>query len=1518
MPKLSENQDSILSFLHKHFYPIALLAIIALALSLRLYGINWDNGIAYTPHPDERAILFKVAEISPVKASEFTSLFNANESSWNPHWFAYGSLPIYLIKGIESISEAISSPGIQDLRITGRLVSTIADIVTLITVYILGARLYSRKVALIACGFIALAVLHIQLSHFFAVDTLQAMFAVLTIFFLYRVARFGGLANSILAGLFMGLGLATKASQLPILLAFAVAHVMWLLNLSGDNEHQTYIFQDRLKEVFINTLAGLLTAVGAFFLTQPYAFLDWKQFYSDFTEQSEMVRRIRDYPYTRQYINTQSYLYFIQQHIFWGLGIPLGIIAWSGLLFVAVRGLEFRRAILYGLMGIVVPAGLLIWSSDIKVVIVASALVILSLLVTLPFRQAKNRLDVVILSWVLPYLIITGSLEVKFMRYMIPVTPFLILFGSQMLVSFWHTSLNYFRKIKSEIDIYKYLKIFLILSGVLLTFFSIFYSISYLAIYSKPHTAVRASEWIQANLPKSSVLLKEHWEEGIPNLHGYQIEELPMYDPDVDSKINSISNHLAKADALILYSDRLYGTIPRIPDRYPKSSSYYQLLFSGQLGYHLAHYETAYPNLLGITLIHNSFSRPNLPIPKTFEGFNNGGISVDLGHSDESFSVYDHPTILIFFNSKRYDSNTIRQLIDDNYDTAFSFNEKPLFPSYSQDDLSTQLEGGSHSEIFKENIWTSKYPVITWVILIEGLLLLAFPLTFFVMRSLPDKGFMFSRTIGILIVSIIVWLLASTQWLPFNHVTITLAFAILGLASLIIFIQNKNDICQFLRHRWKLLLVTECLFLLAFFIFLSIRMANPDLWHPFRGGEKPMDLAYLNAIVKSTIMPPYDPWFSGGFLNYYYFGQFMVAMFIKATAIEVRTAYNLAIPLFFALTVAGSFSIGYNLAACAASSGNKIQSVISNRSKFLNPYFSGFIAAVSVAVIGNLDGIIQLISSLVNVTKGLPSKTFDFWQSSRMMPPDPPGFEITEFPFFSFLFADLHAHMIAIPFTLLALVLALALVLNKNHSGKSRVMVLIKESAQNLVILTMLGISIGVLRIINTWDYPTYLIIGAAAVFASNYFRYSTISASMALRSISHFVIVLLIGYVVFIPFHSNYQSFFSNLETTTNTTVLWQFLSINGLFIFILGSFYLNELRNVFASSNSANFGQYNAFQKYLSRLNKNMDFIKYLWMPLILLIIGAVSYGLVVNTGSTVPFLIGMTLIVFAVGIAKIMKREQSYRSEVFVTILSMVALLLAIGLDFYRVEGDIDRMNSVFKIYLQIWVLFAIASSYALWRLVNNYKNVFLSYRASSKILFNPSLILWSLMLVALFASSLIYPILGTRDRINDRFDSSNMSFSLDGMAYMKSSEFTDEIGTLNLRHDYEAIIWLQNNISGSPIIMEGHTPTYRWGNRISIYTGLPTVIGWKWHQEQQRWDYRDEVAERIRDVDVFYSTTEMHTATSIIEKYGVDYVYLGELESLYYPEKGLDKFQSHLDGLLDPIYFGPKVTIYRVKH
>ena len=231
-----------------------------------------------------------------------------------------------------------------------------------------------------------------------------------------------------------------------------------------------------------------------------------------------------------------------------------------------------------------------------------------------------------------------------------------------------------------------------------------------------------------------------------------------------------------------------------------------------------------------------------------------------------------------------------------------------------------------------------------------------------------------------------------------------------------------------MRRRWSTIVIAELIFLAAFLAFVLVRMANPDLWHPYRGGEKPMDFAYLNAVLRSTIMPPYDPWFGGGYLNYYYWGQFLTALLIRATAIEPVIAFNLAVPTFFALTVGGVYSIVYNLVRSAGRRLDESIGILGGVPRW-SAVFMGLVGVAFVTILGNLDGAIQVGQGVKSVMAGQPFGEFDFWRSSRMMPPDPPGHEITEFPFFTFLFADLHAHMMAIPFTVLAIGLSLAVVL---------------------------------------------------------------------------------------------------------------------------------------------------------------------------------------------------------------------------------------------------------------------------------------------------------------------------------------------------------------------------------------------------------------------------------------------------------------------------------------------------------
>ena len=1554
----------------------AVLVILALALGLRLYGLGWDQGFSYTPHPDERAILMKAEQLSFPAPSALDLLFDADQSPWNPRWFPYGSFPLYLLKGVQLTASLGPGDGIHDLRLPGRAISALADVATVFVVFLLGARVYGRRVGLVASALVALAVLHIQLGHFFAVDTLLALFAVAPVYFMVKVAREGRIRDSVLAGVFVGLGLATKLSLAPIVAPLVMAHLMYALSLGGGVRIENSPFGRRSAVALTGIILGLLAAIAVFFVVQPYAFLDWSRFVADFVEQSEMVRRIRDYPYTRQYVDTTPYWYHVRQLATWGLGPPLGVVAWAGLVYVSLRGLRVGYWPVYLIAGWGAPIAILLTSTGYLAIFLAAGVALLTLLVTLPLRTPDTRTDSLLLSWVAPFFLITGALEVKFLRYLIPITPFLVLFGSRMLWAVW----DFAKRSRPALRPWVAAGFVLVMGG------TAFYALSYLSVYSEPHSAVQTSRWINGNVPDGSVILKEHWEEGLPDLHRYEVRELRLYEGDSPQKTQELARELAAGDYLVLFSQRLYGTIPRLPERYPMTSNYYEELFSGSLGYELVWFESAGPRLLGVGLAEDTFARSDIPEPELLRDYRPAPLTLSMGFADESFSVYDHPKVMVFQNVDRLPAEALRESMEDGVAPRFTstteVNSDEVGLMLSPEDARAQQSGGTWSDIVHPGSWTNRVPVFSWLMLVEGIGLLALPIALVVFRPLADRGFLFSKLLGLLLVGLFVWLLASLQWTAFSRVSIFVAVVLLYLVSAAILIRERHDLAAFIRRRWPVLLIGELLFVVAFLSFLMVRMANPDLWHPHLGGEKPMDMAYLNAVLRSTFMPPYDPWYAGGYLNYYYWGQFLVATLIKAIGIGPAVAFNLAVPLFFALTVGGSYAVVYNLAegtrrklrgpAAALStmvqgrhddggyeetahhephpSLNHIESEASpvgdERSKGIpfarhlwqgrdrrvpggtaedrgmhwSPVTAGLAGALFVTVLGNLDGAIQVGHGVWRVlVLQAPFGKFDFWRSTRMMPPDPPGHEITEFPFFTFLFGDLHAHLMALPFTILVLGVALAVVLNGAREGGFAPC----ARTEGVARLAVLGVAVGSLRLINAWDFPTYLLIAVVSVFLADYFAHGGLSLVVLWKSALKSLFVFAVGYLAFLPFHLNFEASYVRwywpLESTTNTTPLWQFLAISGTSVFIIGSFFVGESRSVLARlwkpamswlvlvARTVAVSGGHVEDEESSKVGAG----QVLGLMLIALSIGFLltalfSFQLI---GSTIPFaaLLLALVLVASVGWLSGTRPDSPYLS--FAALLIGVSLAVAIGLDVFRFERDIDRMNSVFKFYLQIWVLLGLGAAYLLWRLAHvrrlSWRGLGWSGRA------------WLGALAALIVSASIYPVLGTHDRLGRRFDAESLPLTLDGVAFVEGTAYRDERGSIDLAADFEGIRWLQENIQGSPVVLEGVTPAFRWGNRVSIYTGLPTIVGWQWHQEQQRWNYRHTIFSRIEDVNNIYTTRDVPLALSVMRRYGVSYIYVGQLERLYYPQEGLGKFDEMLGDDLERVFQSDQVSIYRVQ-
>ncbi len=1561
----------LLAPLRRLWGPSFLLPVLLVAaLALRLYGIDWDDGHGF--HPDERSFYLRADDMFRVltQASghetwlaqwpemrtglpSIGTTLSAEHSPLNPHWFPLGSVLIYALVLIRSVAELFTDWGAMDLRFAGRTLAALADTASVALMFVIGRRMHGRWTGLLAAALTAFAVIHIQHAHFYRPEPFTVLTSLAALWAMLRFTDTARIRDAALLSLLVGLAMAPKVSVAPILAPLALVFLWtWKDRAGGRWSDLTVLSAVRFAPTV--AVAGLL-ALAAFFITNPYAFLDFGTFLADIRAQAEMAREAGHWPFTWQYADTPAFWYQIRQTSVWGLSIPLGIVAWVGAPFTAWMA----------------------WRGGVA-----------------------QRFDLLLLAWAVPAFVFLELFEVKFLRYVFPLMPFYILMGARMLVAAvyrarelrtrdgdgdtvppddapfseewhatpptvgddlifdepifgddapfseeWHATPptggivvsatgrpvdpdavvdhqpSLWQTVAQSTRRYAYPVSIAVLAFVVAS--TVLYAIAFSSIYSRPHTAVSAAEWINANVPFDATIINggSFWDERIPDLGRYDVWTFPAYHPDADrSKIPELVDRLSSSDYAAFYSNRAYGSVARLPAEYPQSSAFLRLLFAGDLGYRLERSFSSYPSLAGFELRDEPYARAGLPVPARIGDSApepGRGLGLNLGYADENVIGYDHPQVLVFRNLDRLSPSEIRSRIDDA--SAHSEETPPLM--LPPDALMAQQDGGTWSRVFRPDGWPNRVPWLSWLLALEVICLIAFPLTWWVLRPLHDRGLLFSRAVGLLLVAWVAWMLVNSGFVQFSTATIGLAMLIVAIPSAAVLAGHWREMAAWLRGHWRMVVAAEALFVLAYLAFVMIRAANPDLWHPWRGGEKPMELAYFTAVARSSVLPPYDPWFAGGYLNYYYWGYFILSIPTRLTGIPPVIAFNLAVPTLFALTATGAGALAYYFVKAArtvsgqtGSSPNSTASgwqrvVPRNRIAQWLPGGAavvGLIGAVMVAIAGNLDGAVQLFQILSDRINGIPVplSAFDFWRSSRAIPEIPNfdpnaltpwlemrdrvdlGFHITEFPYFTFLFADLHAHMMTMPFALLAVALGFAALLSVSGNGP--------KSIWTWVCAALMGLAVGSLWAINSWEYPAYALLMIGFAGAAAWMMPGEPKVRLAL-GIALAILAVVVSYAAFLPFHGATETFGTGIEPTRWRTPLSNYLLIHALPLLaalVLLSATLPRAGALFLSRFKVATPVPAAHQWLLAGVLAGLALAGYFWAA------GFLTAGVLMAL---------LTLTCWSLAATLLNGEDRASRSDLAALAMLAVALAIGIGVDFVRVEGDIARMNTVFKYYLVAWLLFGVSGAYGFWRgwaAWRNRRNVY------SKVVRYAFATIAALVGVGV----MVYPALATPVRIQDRFHSTPLT--LDGAAWMPDAVHWERDEPIELRWDADAIRWLQDNVVGSPVVLEAHGDQYRWNGRVSVYTGLPTVIGWPWHQTQQRNDW-ELIRERAGDVSTIYNTQSKNAALDLIDRYRVRYIVVGDLERIYYLPHGIEKFDRMVeDGDLELAYANDRTSIYRV--
>lgn len=731
---------------------------------------------------------------------------------------------------------------------------------------------------------------------------------------------------------------------------------------------------------------------------------------------------------------------------------------------------------------------------------------------------------------------------------------------------------------------------------------------------------------------------------------------------------------------------------------------------------------------------------------------------------------------------------------------------------------------------------------LIWYFLITAIGIGFMPLTVRLFSGFRDRGWIFAKSLGIFLSGYVMWVFSCMHLLKFsafNCILVALVCVCFNLAYAFFCRKKKQSWLKDMDFR--LVLIEEALFLLIFGFWTYVVCFDPAAY----GTEKFMDYGFMTTMMRADYMPPADPWYSGETINYYYGGQYLAVYLTKITGVGAGKGYNLMRAMIGPFAFLMPFSIVYQLLYRM-----QLHVRLTVGRKWC--MFGGILSGFAVSFCGNMHYVIYRLGKLlVSKIQGTVLEKYYYYypDSTRYIGHDPlveTDKTIHEFPSYSLVLGDLHAHMANLMFVLIVVGIAFAWALHqeeqKNNpcSGKEKMGTVLRKALFQPEIL-FIGFFTGIFRWTNFWDFPIYFVVGGCVVFFLNICIYRKSLKQYLVTTFLQAAEVLTIGWAASLPFTLTFDKIASNIRLTHSHSAFYQLVVLWGLPFVICIGFVIFCIRSYCGRKGPYGRGGHSGEKAY-SRPDSGND-------------TGSTAKRRKTKQGGIVGFFCYLN------------------PEDFFIFLMSLCAMGLILMPEVVYVEDiytNSYRANTMFKLTYQGYILFGICMAYVLTCAL---------MLAGKRVKVPAAIGLFCLSLTAGFGVNAIHSKYGN-------------IFDLERFKGLDASIFLED----SFPSDQDAIRWLNENVEGQPVVLEANGDSYTGYQRVSVATGLPTVTGWYVHE----WLWRNDTEAqnvRVADVEKIYTSTDKEEVLGLIEKYQISYIYIGTLER--------EKFSNINDLLLQEI-------------